>query len=67
MGNAKRHLNNGYDLLDSIKFELKGSDIDRLAMARQEFRQAFAALEKAQKAAESEKIAQAQDEVKRDG
>lgn len=46
METAKRHLKTGFDLLDSIEFRLKGAELDRMALARQEFRQAYAKLEK---------------------
>lgn len=49
METAKKHLSAGFSLLGSIEFRLKGEDIDRLAMARQEFRQAYDRLDKIQK------------------
>ena len=69
MESAKRHLSAGFDLLDSIEFRLKGAELDRMALARQEFRQAYAALEKEQKVAAAEKAANeaAKAEVKKNG
>lgn len=53
METAKKHLSKGYDLLNAIS--VSGANVDNLALARQEFRAAFAALDKAQRAAEENK------------
>lgn len=53
METAKKRLSNGFHILGTIS--VKGEDVDRMALARQELRAAYAALEKAQKAAEEEK------------
>lgn len=53
METAKKHLSKGYELLSAIP--VTGENVDRMALARQELRAAFAALEKAQKAAEKSK------------
>ena len=49
METAKKHLVAGLKLLDSVEFRLKGEEITRVAMVRQEIQNAYAALEKAQK------------------
>lgn len=53
METAKKHLSTGFNILGTIS--VKGEDVDRMALARQELRAAYAALEKAQKTAEEEK------------
>ena len=44
MENAIKHLAKGFNILDSIELRLKGEEIDRIAIARQEFRNAYAIL-----------------------
>ncbi len=61
METAKKHLSKGYDILQKIL--VSGEDVDRLALAKQELRAAYAALENAQKAAEEDK----KTEVKKNG
>ena len=55
METAKKHLVTGLKLLDSVEFRLKGEEITRVAMVRQEIQNAYATLEKAQKTAEDAK------------
>lgn len=52
METAKKHLSKGYDILGTIP--VSGENVDRMALARQELRQAFAALEAAQDAKKTE-------------
>lgn len=51
METAKKHLSKGYDLLRKIM--VCEDDVDRMALAKQELRAAYACLERAEKMKES--------------
>ena len=61
---AKKHFSKGYDILCMIS--VSGENVERLALAKQEFRAGYAVLEKAQKAAEDAKKSE-KAEVSADG
>ena len=44
MENAIKHLVKGFDMLSSVELRLKGEDIDKIGIARQELRTAYSIL-----------------------
>ena len=53
MKTAMEHFRRGFDILSAIP--VSGENVERMAMAKQEFRAGYALLEKAQKSAEDAK------------